>query len=67
MNPREVAKWLNTECTDKEFVETFALLYQGMYGRGIPTEYNREVIVETIDTRYLCSRLEQILNDIKGR
>lgn len=66
MTPREIAVYLN-ECTDEEFAETFALLYQGMYGRGIPTEYNREAAIETMDTRYLCSRLEQILNEIKGR
>ena len=67
MTPREIAVWLNSDCTDEEFVETFALLYQGMYGRGIPTEYDRETLIERMDTRYLCSRLEQILNEIKGR
>ena len=67
MTPREIANWLNADCTDEEFVETFALLYQGMYGRGIPTEYNKEASIETMDTKYLCNRLEQILNEIKGR
>ena len=66
MNPREIAEWLNC-CTDEEFVEAFALLYQGVYGRGIPTEYDREALVEMMDVKCLCNRLEQILNEIKGR
>lgn len=66
MNPREVAVWINTECTDEEFVETFALLYQGIYGRGISTEYDSKGIVEMMDVKHLCNRLEKILNEIKG-
>lgn len=65
MTPREIAVYLN-ECTDEEFAETFALLYRGMLGRGIPTEYDDKGIVEIMDVKCLCGRLEQILNEIKG-
>ena len=66
MTPREIAAWLNTECTDEEFIETFALLHQGTLGRGIPTEYDDKGIVGMMDVKCLCHRLEQILNEIKG-
>ena len=66
MNPREIAEWLNC-CTDEEFIETFALLYQGVYGRGIPTEYDREALIELTDVKHLCNLLGQMLNEIKGR
>lgn len=65
MTPREIAVYLN-ECTDEEFAETFALLHQGMLGRGIPTGYDDKGIVEIMDVKCLCNYLGRILNEIKG-
>ena len=65
MTPKEVANWLNTDCTDEEFLETFALLYQGMYGRGIPTEYDSKALVENMNINLFCNELSKVLEDIR--
>ena len=62
MSPREVAEWLNSKCTDEEFVETFALLNIAMYGRGIPKEYDRETVIKTINVTSLCNELNCTLD-----
>lgn len=68
MSPREVAEWLNSKCTDEEFVETFALLYRAMYGRGIPEEYDRKTMIDTINVKALCNELsytlDYLVNDV---
>ena len=65
MNPREIAIYLN-ECTDEQFIETFALLYQAIYGRGVPVEYDEKEIIKIMDVKQLCDKLEKILTEIKG-
>lgn len=65
MNAIEVANWLNTEATDEEFAEVFALLDMAMFGRGIPTHYSREGIIERADYNGLCKRLNDILLEIQ--
>lgn len=65
MNPREVAVWLNN-CTDEEFVETFALLDKAMDGRRIPTEYNKEAMINNMSTKVLCDNIKAILDEYKN-
>ena len=65
MNPREVAEYLS-KCTDKEFVEVFALLYHSTLGRCIPTEYDTEWMIKNLDEKHLCNLLERLLTEMKG-
>ena len=65
MNPREVAMWLNIGCTEEEFLETFALLYKALDGRGIPEEYDKEFMIESLDIDVLCRKLGAILETYK--
>ena len=64
MTPRKVAVWLNS-CTDEEFLETFALLYKAMDGRGIPTEYDANGMINNMNIKLLCYHLGDILNEMK--
>lgn len=65
MTPREVAVWLNKDCTDEEFIETFALLYKAMDARGIPEEYDKEAMINSLDVDSLCRKLSVILEGYK--
>ena len=65
MTPRKVAVWLNS-CTDEEFIETFALLYKAMDSRGIPEKYNRETMIENMNTKVLCDNIKAILDELKN-
>jgi hypothetical protein len=65
MSAIEVANWLNTEATDEEFAEVFALLDMAMFGRGIPKYYNRESIIKRADYKQLCKKLKDILLEIQ--
>jgi hypothetical protein len=65
MTPREIAEWLNTESTDEEFLETFALFYKAIYGRGIPTEYDSKALVEDMNINLFCNELRKVLEDIR--
>ena len=67
MNPREVAIWLNKECTDEEYIETFALLYKAMDNRGIPEEYDKEFMISNLNVKGLCGKLESMLNVLKKK
>ena len=66
MTPREVATWLNSECSDEEFIETFALLYKAMDARGIPKEYNKEIMIASLEIEGLCRKLWTILHNYQG-
>ena len=65
MTPREVAVWLNKDCTDEEFLETFALLYKAMDNRGIPEDYDKKVMINDLDVDILCRKLSAILEGYK--
>ena len=65
MTPREVAVWLNNECTNEEYIETFALLYKAMDSRGIPEEYDKETMIDSLDVEVLCRKLSAILEGYK--
>lgn len=65
MNAKEIANWLNSEATDDEFAEVFALLDIAMFGRGIPEHYDQESIIKRADYNGFCKSLNNILTNIQ--
>lgn len=65
MNSYDVAKWLNTECTDDEFVETFTYLYLMMNGRKVDKQLNKNLVHEMWqNSDRLFNQIEVILTEI---
>lgn len=67
IDARQVANWLNSEATDEEFAEVFALLDIAIFGRGIPENYNQETIIKNADYDGFCKTLNIMLSNIKRR
>ena len=65
MKPNEIVKYLNTDATDEQFAEVFALLEIAMNGRGIPQEYDTEKIIAFMNVDIVCNKLKDILKEIQ--
>lgn len=65
MNSYKVAKWLNSECTDEEFVQTFTYLYLMMTGRKQEKGVNDQMVYDMFNhSNQLFAKLEDIFNKI---
>ena len=67
MKPNEVVKFLNTDATDEQFAEVFALLEIAMNGRGVPQDYNAEKIIAFMNVDIVCNKLKVILKEIQEK
>lgn len=63
----EIARYLNSEATDEQFAEVFALLYKMMTqgGRGISNVYDTKQIIKQMDVNSLIQHLERTLKEIQ--
>lgn len=66
MRPYTIADWLNSEATDEQFAETFALLGMMMTGRKIEQIYEQENIIRDMNVEAVTNRLHSILEEIKS-
>lgn len=61
----EVARYMNTEATDVQFAEMFALLDKAQNGRGIPMMYDTKQVIKNMDIDGLMERLGNMLKEIQ--
>ena len=67
MKPSEIVNFLNTDATDAQFAEVFALLEISMCGRGIPQVYDTESIILNMNVDTICNKLKSILKEIQKK
>ena len=65
----EIARYLNSESTDEQFAEVFALLYKMMTqgGRGISNAYDAKQVIKQMDVDALMQCLGRTLKEIQVR
>lgn len=65
MTPSEIARHMNTETTDEQFAEVFALLDMAQNDRGIPMMYDTKQVIKNMDVDGLMKRLGNILKEVQ--
>ena len=63
----EIARYLNTEATDEQFAEVFALLHRAMSGRNMSNVYDTKQIIEQMDVDVLMQCLGRTLKEIQAQ